>query len=95
MTSVRLTDKPVNSKQFLSQAEDDIREDELFFYKYFTSTARHHKVTEDKSLSDIEGFEDLKVYDPEVASVDFAKWTLLSMILALYCIETAMLCIGL
>lgn len=38
-SSSRLAEEPVNTKEFLAKKEEDIREDELFFHRYFKRKA--------------------------------------------------------
>ena len=47
--SSRLKEDPVNSKNFLNKTESNVRQDELFFYRYFKQRQDKQKRTHDEN----------------------------------------------
>eukprot|EP00118_Oscarella_pearsei_P007800 m.39090 g.39090 ORF g.39090 m.39090 type:complete len:956 (+) comp32671_c0_seq4:18-2885(+) len=79
ITSSRLQERPVNMKTFVSQSEDRVREDELFFYRYFKrkfheDDVENKKKDKKKKKQEREGqdMEDDADSDVSEESVDFA-----------------------
>jgi len=73
-SSSRLGEEPVNTKAFLERKEEDVREDELFFHRYFRQKAEKEKQRKRKSSeSDDESSENTGNFDniQERASVEF------------------------
>lgn len=52
-SSARLKEQPVNSKEFLNKPEEKVRDDELFFYRYFKM-----KVSSSKNVKETKEEED-------------------------------------
>ncbi|KAJ7365571.1 hypothetical protein OS493_005686 [Desmophyllum pertusum] len=75
MSSSRLAEEPVNTKAFLVKKEEDIREDELFFHRYFKQKAEKENQRKRKtSDSDDETSEKATNFDniqEERSSVEF------------------------
>ncbi|XP_068730456.1 CCAAT/enhancer-binding protein zeta-like [Montipora capricornis] len=72
--SSRLAEQPVNTEAFLVKKEEDIREDEVFFHRYFKRKAETEKRRKKKtSESDDENSKNIPNYDnmQERSSTDF------------------------
>ncbi|KAL9954462.1 hypothetical protein ACROYT_G042003 [Oculina patagonica] len=74
-SSSRLAEEPVNTKAFLVKKEEDIREDELFFHRYFKQKAEKENKRKKKTKdSDDETSENAANFDniqDERSSVEF------------------------
>ncbi|CAH3192516.1 unnamed protein product, partial [Porites evermanni] len=77
-TSSRLSEEPVNTKAFLVKKEEEVREDELFFHRYFKQKAEKEKQGKKKTKdSDDEESENTTNFDniqePSDEEFDFAS----------------------
>ncbi|XP_073249023.1 CCAAT/enhancer-binding protein zeta-like [Porites lutea] len=77
-TSSRLSEEPVNTKAFLVKKEEEVREDELFFYRYFKQKAEKEKQGKKRTKdSDDEESENTTNFDniqePSDEEFDFAS----------------------
>jgi len=66
-TSSRLKEEPVNSKNFIKKSEENVRQDELFFYQYFKQKdekqKKKHNMKDDEESDLDEGDEYMKDLD--------------------------------
>jgi len=53
-SSSRLAEEPVNTKAFLLKKEEDIREDELFFHRYFKQKAKKENKRKKKTNDSVD-----------------------------------------